>query len=713
MNADTRKLLPEIGWGALFGAAAWSAYAVAEFVFSSLVFRLTRPYAQFPAWHWRLTIVVVLGYIAFGLLAGAAAGLAVALRRGRDTKQSLPDLLEAAAGLTVALAMTVNLLTGQGARTGTGAQLAISMFCAVLLILGLRSAVWRDRLGWLTNTWVIAAMWLGTGLAFAIRRSGVASQLGKRLDVPAALISAALVLVAASALFLGRIARRHPSAGRWPLRFAVFSGALAGLLLAVSAVLAFNTPAAAESGGNASSTRPNLVMIVMDTVRADHVSLNGYGRDTTPQLKALAQDSVTYKNAFSASDITLTSHASLFTGMYPSWHGAYSLPPEAVYGLELSTKYPTIAELLDGHGYETVGVAANLYLRPEFGLERGFDQFRIPRPVPMLTDENRYLLRYRLRRLLGLFVDSAQFDRLYTFGEDIDHELFTILDQRSRSHDPFFVFLNYMDAHFPYVPPAPFNSRFPGKRATMTQDDLEAEMDVIADGKEIPAGYRLHCESQYDGGIAYMDGQVGRVVDWLKRHNAYDNTMIVVTSDHGESFGEKHRVGHGNSPYQNLLHVPLLIKYPHSVRRGTESQPVSLVDVAPTVLATLNLPVPAPMQGVTLAGGAPAPRRIFAETFQNPVSHSPDCPDGCVAKVVVAWPLKFVRNLTNGKPEFFDIAADMHEEHNLFATQQDRAKPLESYLAEWSKDLPTQARKNVRITRDVENALKGNGYFQK
>src|SRR5262249_40403953 len=141
----------------------------------------------------------------------------------------------------------------------------------------------------------------------------------------------------------------------WPMRLGILSCSAAALLFVVSAILGFDNPsiAGAESG-NAAGTRPNLLIIVMDTVRADHLSVGGYLRDTTPHLKALAQDSVTYLNAFSASDITLTSHASLFTGMYPSWNGAYSQPPQATYGRELSPKYPTIAELLKRSGYENL-----------------------------------------------------------------------------------------------------------------------------------------------------------------------------------------------------------------------------------------------------------------------------------------------------------------------------------------------------------------------
>ena len=104
----------------------------------------------------------------------------------------------------------------------------------------------------------------------------------------------------------------------------------------------------------------------------------------------------------------------------------------------------------------------------------------------------------------------------------------------------------------------------------------KSEQKILVSGNGEAPGYRSHCVSQYDGGIAYVDHQIGEVVTWLKRRGAYDNTMIVVTSDHGEAFGERHRVGHANSPYQNLLHVALIVKYPHQARRGTEERPVSL-----------------------------------------------------------------------------------------------------------------------------------------
>src|SRR5438046_4515534 len=168
--------------------------------------------------------------------------------------------------------------------------------------------------------------------------------------------------------------------------------------------------------------------------------------------------------------------------MYLSGHCHYCNPPEAAYGRELSKNVPTLAEILAGKGYRTFAVGANLYLRTDFGLQRGFSEFRIPRPVPVLADESKYQLRRAVRRVLNLVTDTAQFDRLHSKGEDINDEFFIVLDQRPESHAPFFAFLNYMDAHYPYIPPAPYDRKFPGKTSTVTKDALENEQYVIAKG---------------------------------------------------------------------------------------------------------------------------------------------------------------------------------------------------------------------------------------
>jgi arylsulfatase A-like enzyme len=453
----------------------------------------------------------------------------------------------------------------------------------------------------------------------------------------------------------------------------------------------------------------------MDTVRADHLGIDGYGRATTPNLRQLARDSVVYTRAMSASDFTLTSHASLFTGTYPSFHGAYCDPPEAAYGRRLDDGLPTLEGLLRNRGYFTLAVAANLYMRPEFGLDRGFDQFEIPRPVPILDAENWYMLRGPMRRVLSYGFDTAQFDRLYSRGQDINRELFALFARHAGPNAPFLAFLNYMDAHFPYTPPAPFDRQFPGKNRRLTSDDLDLEQQAIAAGGLVPANYPPHTISQYDGGIAYMDAQIGKLIKWLKEQQVYDNTMIIVTSDHGEAFGERNHTGHANSPYQNLLHVALMVKYPDSTGApaGTVVEtPVSLIDVAPTVLNVVGSPVAPTMQGQDLRqANSPGNRKFFAETFPCATLQSPECPHGCIARAVYSWPYKFITS-TNGRRQLYDLSTDPDETRDLLHTDPQQAQQLNADLQAWMKTFPTHSRQKLQLNPEALQRLKSLGYVQ-
>jgi arylsulfatase A-like enzyme len=621
----------------------------------------------------------------------------------------VPEILEKAAGLTVTLAFLTNLLVGFSDAQGYVPLLLFCVLLGAVQVGAVLSDSWRERAGLLTNYWITAVLLLGTGTELKLREMGVAGQLGAKLELWSWILVAALAGIVAVSLWLCRFTQ--------PL---ILSSRMCAVTLAIALVLIASSEALsaleatsrvqAAPGEIGSMTRPNVVVIVMDTVRADHLSVYGYGRDTTPNLKALARDAVVYPNAISSSDITLTSHASLFTGMYASWHGAYCDTQNAPYGRALNPQYPTLAELLKSNGYSTVAVAANLYMRADFGLERGFNEFRIPRPVALLPADTPFLLRRAMRRGLGVVFDIAQFDRLFSFSEDINSGLFSALSKHGR--EPFFVFLNYMDAHFPYVPPAPYDRRFPGQKSSFTQDDLEADQRKISDGGEASPVYLPHSLSKYDGGIAYEDAQIGKVVEWLKRRHAYDNTIIVVASDHGEAFGERHYVGHGNSPYQNVVRVALMIKYPHGAHQGMEPAPASLIDVAPTVLSSLGLKPPASMQGRDLNHPeALAGRRLFNEAFPCPVMQAPDCRKGCMVRSVYEWPYKYISSST-GKRELFDLSRDPQEEHTLYAQQPAVVEKMRGDLDGWTRLVPPRSGQKRTLSQDNLQKLKGLGYVQ-
>ncbi|HPQ14264.1 MAG TPA: sulfatase [Bryobacteraceae bacterium] len=705
--------------GALQGAFAWSAYSIGEFVVSS-VFGLARPYAELTPWHWQLTSLLIAGYLLAGLLAGALAGLilylftsAVSWVENTDTA----SVLEAGGTLTLVAAFGANLLAHSSGDIGRVPLLGLSVIFCLLLVAAIRSEKVSERLGLLTNPWIVAIVLLGTGQIFGLlklREDG--SPAGGKAMVFAAGLAVVLLAIVVASVFAGRRLRarfaRRPAGKFAPAGAAL---ALACGLLAVSAWLGWPRISSAEAQAAAvqSSSQPNVVIMVMDTVRADHLSLHGYSRRTTPNLEALARDSVVYKNAIAPSDMTLSSHGSLFTGLYAGWHGAHCSPPEASYGRPLSPNVTTLAGILAANGYSTTGVSANVYLRENFGLQRGFQRFRIPRPVPVLSPESWYLLRRGMRRTLTHFVDTAQFDRLFARAEDVNQSAFELMNGQVLARGPFFLFLNYMDAHFPYVPPAPFDTRFPGKIRSLTQDELTEVQEAVVSGHPMSAEEHAHFISQYDGGIAYVDAHIGQVIQWLKRRGVYNNTMIVVVSDHGEQFGEKNLVLHGNSIYQALLHVPMVIKFPGNKRTGVVDEPVSLIDVAPTILSALELPVPENMQGIDLLTSDPANRKqLFSESFPCPALHRSDCPqEGCRAQAVFSWPLKYASS-SSGRRELFDLAKDSREDHNILGKEPQVAKELSLELSRWLKTVPVKAGQQSGIEAETLQQLKSLGYVQ-
>jgi arylsulfatase A-like enzyme len=312
---------------------------------------------------------------------------------------------------------------------------------------------------------------------------------------------------------------------------------------------------------------PNVLLLVLDTVRAQSLSLYGYGRPTSPRLAEFAQNAIVFDNAMSTAPWTLPSHASMFTGRLPHELSADWQTP-------LDTTHRTLAEAMAARGYVTEAFAANLlYTTAATGLDRGFLHYRDYPLSPAAFAFQSWLVRLianPLRDVIGL--EEGRIVRRR--GAEITDEFLAWLP--SRPARPFFAFLNYFDAHEPYDPPPPFATRFGGGgpmpdmavRRSWSPSQIQRSMDA------------------YDSSIAYVDNEVGRVVDGLRRGGLLDNTVIVVTSDHGEQFGEHGLFDHANSLYLPLLHVPLLISLPgHAPSNVRVPEAVSLLDLAATILA--------------------------------------------------------------------------------------------------------------------------------
>jgi arylsulfatase A-like enzyme len=329
---------------------------------------------------------------------------------------------------------------------------------------------------------------------------------------------------------------------------------------------------------------PDVVMVVMDTVRRDRLPIHGYGRDTAPHLTSLAAEAVVYPQAWSVSGWTAPAHASLFTGLYPVAHGTSQLDWTLKPGL------PTLSEVLKNAGYRTVGVSENPVVSRATGFDRGFDTY-VQTWQEAAPDQHQGLLA--LNRARGLI------------GE-------TEADQ------PLFLFVNFAGAHNPYNSSGPFRDQF------VTQPDVDLEGQWIVEhylGERVYSAAELrHLNDLYDAEIRMVDQLVGELVVALKADRDWQNTVFIATSDHGENLGDHGHVDHVFSLYESTTAVPLIVRYPGGKGAGTrDERPVQLTDLVPTLLHILGTGAPElTTQGQNLLGPPPPEARTVWTRYERP-----------------------------------------------------------------------------------------------
>jgi arylsulfatase A-like enzyme len=409
---------------------------------------------------------------------------------------------------------------------------------------------------------------------------------------------------------------------------------------------------------------PNVLFIVLDTVRAESLSLHGYGRETSPNLVRISQSGVRFEQARSTASWTLPSHASMFTGRWPHELSTRIDRP-------LDATYPTLAEFLRDHGYATAGFVGNTYFCSVwYGLSRGFIHYEDVAVIPVEILRSSTLGRYLVKKLAPANRNrkDAYFDR--KDAATINQE---VLDWLAGGHDgrPFFAFLNYYDAHDPYLTPRWASQHF-GLRPTSRAELAKLRDWLRVDGAKVSSHTRELARDCYDDCLAYLDHQLGRLFDELKTRGLLENTLIVITSDHGEEFGEYGRFGHGQSLHRQVINVPLLIVEPGKAAGGGRvSTAVSLRDLPATVVDLLGLASESPFPGHSLArhwsGAATAPEEadepILSETADE-VSHITIGPK--TARSLVENGKLYIRN-KDGREELYDIIADPAESRDLSA----------------------------------------------
>lgn len=308
-------------------------------------------------------------------------------------------------------------------------------------------------------------------------------------------------------------------------------------------------------------SRLNVVLITLDTTRADRLGCYGYAGAVTPNLDALARNGVRFERAYAPVPLTLPSHASIMTGLNPYAHGVHN---NGTYALPPGT--PTLAGLLKARGYRTAAFTASFSVDSRFGLDQGFDVY---------DDDIQP----------GTPFKSANGERR---AEQVLQAFEPWFEQAAAGPDPFLAWVHFFDPHLPYSPPSPIREEFAGRL--------------------------------YDGEVAYMDAIVGQVMRRLKAKGLLERTVVVAAGDHGESFGEKGESGHGVFLYEPAVHVPLIILAEGRLPAGTVVPArVRLIDILPTVLDMLGAPAPASVHGVSLIpyiqGRKKADLDVYLETF--------------------------------------------------------------------------------------------------
>jgi len=419
--------------------------------------------------------------------------------------------------------------------------------------------------------------------------------------------AAALVLAAGLGVGLARAIAPHPEGFRRFARRVI--PALLGLVLVAGAGLAGGRRISERRALSMTPTTPpkgpNILLLVLDTVRAWDISWMAYWRPTTPRLANWVSRGAIFDRVLSAAPWTTPSHAAMFTGHLPVDLSANWLTP-------LDDAVPTVAEVLQKAGYATGGFVGNYsYAGRATGLDRGFGHY-VDYPVNIEQAFRSSQLTARLFEIPGLATWLGQ-RRLLHPGNSAETVNRAFLDWvGDRGQRPFFAFINYFEAHAPYLPPAPWDSMFAKagdhERTARYWDAID---QAFGEGM-YPREFLEDTRDAYDGSIAYLDFQIDSLLTVLGKRGLLDNTVVIITSDHGELFGEHGLLQHGSSLYLPELHVPLAILAPGKVPAGMHvPYPVSLRGIASTVLAFAGVTNPG-LPGQSMTGyfrgpGLPVP----------------------------------------------------------------------------------------------------------
>ena len=456
------------------------------------------------------------------------------------------------------------------------------------------------------------------------------------------------------------------------------------------------------SGSASLDSLPNVLVLMWDTVRADRLSTYGYEKPTSPHLDRLAADGVVFERAISPGMWTVPSHASLFTGLPVSAHGAVSSHKW------LDDEFVTLAELLHERGYGTFAFSANPFLSGELtNLTQGFQTALMSDRPPW---KERTVARTEAKRIEG---DESvrKADPAKDSGLEAKDALLEWLD-RLPDGRPFFAFVNYMEAHLPRIPP------LAARRAVMTEDEIARSLTFDQKQRtilkqmfglhEYSAEERALISAVYDAALVELDSVTGALLDALRERDVLDQTLVVVVADHGEHFGEHGRWEHKYSLYQALVRVPLVVRYPKRLEPGRVSSAVSVRNVFATVLdaADMSDRIPADLESLLSFSPETVERAAFSELVEaTPAALKRFLPEDRwepwlhTYQSVERGDFRLLRR-SDGVRELYDTRGDPNETTDLTESEPDRVRELEDLLDDWTHSVPRY---------DLEAAKSGSG----
>lgn len=436
------------------------------------------------------------------------------------------------------------------------------------------------------------------------------------------------------------------------------------------------------SGRSGALGQPNVIVYMVDTLRADHLGCYGYDRPTSPEIDRFAAEATLFTAARAQSPWTRPSVASVFTGVYPQVHGTNGRN----HGL--SPALQPMAELMFAAGYQTAAVVTNGNVGSEFGFARGFETF-------------------------DWLPERAGTREVHVLSDQVNLKTFDWLAQRDPNR-PFFLYLHTTDPHGPYTPRSPFKERF---APDVIDPELGSNDEILRLGAStdpIPPQVLAQLRGLYDGEVAFNDAAFGELIAKLRELDLYESTIVVLLSDHGEEFDEHGRLGHGHSLFEEMLAIPLIVRFPGDLGRGSKvDTTVGQTDILPTLLDYIGAPVPAAVQGRTLLP-------LIAEGAMSldgaGISYALLDMDGREVESVTTAERKLIRYLEYDRPrapmELFELATDPGEQSDLSAAQPVWTGYLASLLRgtheSWQRiDAPA-----VEADEELKRRLRAAGYLQ-